>query len=251
MSFSHTVAEQALLASRRSCCICHKFCGTKIELHHIRQKAYGGDDSFENCIPLCFDCHADMGKADPMHPKGKHYSEAELKQHRDNWYNIVSKKFDEEPQKVVDADRTLFNEICSVFSEDVVYYLRDHDFRSMCEIRIFDSLYALRAELDNPFKEFLHIQLANYLDDLKKKMDVFLVHISRKTFPVRGYGERYNAPNLWFYTHENIPRREMSAEEFEMYYREMVADAECINASASELWNSYCDFVKVGRQIIQ
>ena len=34
-----------------------------MELHHIKQVAYGGEDTFENCIPLCFDCHADMGKA--------------------------------------------------------------------------------------------------------------------------------------------------------------------------------------------
>ena len=45
-----------------------------MELHHIRQKADGGEDTFENCIPLCFDCHADMRKGDPKHPKGKRYS---------------------------------------------------------------------------------------------------------------------------------------------------------------------------------
>ena len=71
MSFPEGVAARALVASGRCCCICHKFCGTKIELHHIKQHAYGGEDTFENCIPLCFDCHEDMGKADPKHPKGK------------------------------------------------------------------------------------------------------------------------------------------------------------------------------------
>ena len=89
MGFPKDVAERALAACGRSCCICRKFCGTKIELHHIKQKAYGGEDTFENCIPLCFDCHADMGKADPKHPKGKHYSERELIMHRDNWYKYV------------------------------------------------------------------------------------------------------------------------------------------------------------------
>ena len=52
MSFPDNVAIDALASCGRCCCICHKFCGTKIELHHIAQKAYGGDDSFENCIPL-------------------------------------------------------------------------------------------------------------------------------------------------------------------------------------------------------
>jgi len=86
MSFPKSVEERALVACGRHCCICHKFCGTKIELHHIKQRAYGGEDTFENCIPLCFDCHADMGKADPKHARGKNYSEKELKQHRDFWY---------------------------------------------------------------------------------------------------------------------------------------------------------------------
>jgi 5-methylcytosine-specific restriction endonuclease McrA len=78
MGFSKETAERALIASRRSCCICHKFCGSKIELHHISQKADGGDDSFENCIPLCFDCHADVGSYNAQHPKGRKYSKAEL-----------------------------------------------------------------------------------------------------------------------------------------------------------------------------
>ena len=92
MAFSEKVQAEALVASGRSCCICHKFCGTKIALHHIKQKAYGGDDSFENCIPLCLDCHEDMGKADPNHVTGKHYTEKELRMHRDKWYEKCSGK---------------------------------------------------------------------------------------------------------------------------------------------------------------
>lgn len=89
MGFPEKVQAEALAACERRCCICHKFCGTKMALHHITQKAYGGDDSFENCIPLCLDCHEDMGKADPNHSTGKHYTERELRLHRDNWYESV------------------------------------------------------------------------------------------------------------------------------------------------------------------
>lgn len=71
MGFPKSVEEQALVACGRCCCICHKFCGTKINLHHIKQKADGGEDTFENCIPLCLDCHEDMGKADPKTFYGK------------------------------------------------------------------------------------------------------------------------------------------------------------------------------------
>ena len=89
MGFSDKIQAEALAARERRCCICHKFCGTKMELHHIKQKADGGEDTFDNCIPLCFDCRADMGKADPRHPKGKHCSKRELRLHKDNWYESV------------------------------------------------------------------------------------------------------------------------------------------------------------------
>ena len=90
MAFPQSVADKALAACGRCCCICHKFCGVKMELHHIHQHADGGEDTFENCIPLCFDCHAEMGKGDPHHPKGKRYTAEELRKHRDNWYNVYA-----------------------------------------------------------------------------------------------------------------------------------------------------------------
>lgn len=89
MGFPDKVQAEALAACGRCCCICHKFCGTKINLHHIKQSADGGDDTLDNCIPLCLDCHEDMGKADPKHSTGKHYTERELRLHRDNWYESV------------------------------------------------------------------------------------------------------------------------------------------------------------------
>lgn len=89
MGFSSVVVEDALVASARCCCICHKFCGTRIETHHLKSIHKGGDDGFENCIPLCFDCHAEVGHYNNEHPRGRKYSEGELKKHRDKWYAMV------------------------------------------------------------------------------------------------------------------------------------------------------------------
>lgn len=47
-------------------------------------------NTFDNCIPLCFDCHSDMGKIDKKHPRGTQYSSQELYMHRDNWYKQVA-----------------------------------------------------------------------------------------------------------------------------------------------------------------
>ena len=86
MSFSKKIADEVLVKSGRRCSICNKFCGTKIELHHIKPKYQGGEDIFDNCIPLCFNCHADVGSYNSNHPKGKKYSEKELKMHREKLY---------------------------------------------------------------------------------------------------------------------------------------------------------------------
>ena len=114
MSFPKSVEIEALVKCGRCCCICHKFCGTKIELHHIKQKAYGGADTIDKCIPLCLECHADMGKADPKHPKGKHYSENELRQHRDNWYKFYA----DHPNAAVDDNDQ--NPVKSVQSLEII-----------------------------------------------------------------------------------------------------------------------------------
>ncbi len=91
MGFPPDFAEKILISCQRACAVCHKFCGTKMELHHIKPKSEGGKDTYENCIPLCFDCHADVRAYDPTHPKGKKYTESELRGHRDSWYAKVEK----------------------------------------------------------------------------------------------------------------------------------------------------------------
>jgi hypothetical protein len=84
LAFTELVAREALVQSGRCCCICHRFCGTKIELHHLIPIEQGGDDSIENCIPVCFDCHADIGHYNDKHPRGRKYGTAELRAHRDH-----------------------------------------------------------------------------------------------------------------------------------------------------------------------
>lgn len=84
--FSESVRQRALLACKRQCCLCGKHCHTRMELHHIVPAAKGGPGTFENCIPLCFDCHAEVEYYNPAHPKGTRYSPAELRARRDELY---------------------------------------------------------------------------------------------------------------------------------------------------------------------
>ncbi len=74
MAFQRNVVEELLVSCHRYCCVCHKFCGSKIEIHHIVPRSEGGEDTFENAIALCFDCHAEIGAYNPKHPKGRKFS---------------------------------------------------------------------------------------------------------------------------------------------------------------------------------
>lgn len=61
MSQWDDVKIQVLLKCKRYCCFCNRYCGRDIEVHHIIQRADGGKDIFDNAIPLCFDCHSEIG----------------------------------------------------------------------------------------------------------------------------------------------------------------------------------------------
>jgi hypothetical protein len=89
MGFPEAVRTRALVASARHCCVCHRYKGLKVEVHHIEPEASGGSTDFENAIALCFDCHADVGHYNPKHPRGTKLSQSELKQQRDAWYETV------------------------------------------------------------------------------------------------------------------------------------------------------------------
>jgi len=86
MPFSLTIRERALLAYKRRCCLCEEHVHTLVECHHIVQEADGGDSSFDNCIPLCLNCHGRVASYNPRHPIENQYSEKELKQRRNNFY---------------------------------------------------------------------------------------------------------------------------------------------------------------------
>jgi hypothetical protein len=61
-----------------------------MEIHHIVPEAEGGEDSEENGIPLCFDCHAEVPAYNPKHPKGRRFTSSELRKHRSQWFSICA-----------------------------------------------------------------------------------------------------------------------------------------------------------------
>jgi uncharacterized protein YukE len=90
MGFKRTEANKLLVSCHRRCCVCHRYCGIKIELHHIQPIEDGGDDSIENAIPLCFECHAEVQLYNPTHPRGRKFRPDELRDHKGQWLRICA-----------------------------------------------------------------------------------------------------------------------------------------------------------------
>lgn len=101
MSFKQSDIDKLLAECHRRCCVCYKFGGFKMEVHHIKQKADGGSDNINNGIPLCLECHAEVAYYNPKHPKGRKYSDSELLEHKKYWLDLCKNN----PQVLVSAPR--------------------------------------------------------------------------------------------------------------------------------------------------
>ncbi|MGA3263948.1 MAG: HNH endonuclease signature motif containing protein [Terracidiphilus sp.] len=101
MDFPKAKVIELLAQCHRRCCICHRFCGVKIETDHIVPIESGGKDDIENAIPVCFECHAEIHSYNDKHPRGRKFQPDELRLHREQWLKIC----DERPEVLVGAIR--------------------------------------------------------------------------------------------------------------------------------------------------
>ena len=88
--FDRTEAEALLVSCHRRCCICHRFCGVKIELDHIVPRSKGGGDAIDNALPVCFECHAEIHAYNADHPRGRRFTPSELRGHKEQWMGICA-----------------------------------------------------------------------------------------------------------------------------------------------------------------
>lgn len=199
MSWSRKVKEDALVACGRYCCICHKFCGIKIELHHIIPQVDGGENTFENCIPLCFDCHADMSSYDFNHPKGTKYSTNELNKHRENWYETRKISLISQSNKYLEVDKILYDKLIELLPwNGSISFVRQNNFAGFSfSVNKLNNLYDFCQECENPAFEFIDIEMEDKRKYLLEKIEEFLTIIGHETFPVFGKIEVNIVPPEW------------------------------------------------------
>jgi hypothetical protein len=197
MGFPPKVKEDALVACNRHCCLCHKYCGLKIELHHIQQKSEGGEDTLENCIPLCFDCHGDMRSYDHKHPKGTKYTPSELKRHRDNWYekvkNSPSPTYSTEH---LSLDKRVFLSILELLPYD--WIIRVLDRSQLCvpfPSSIFSEFDRFVIEMDDPSMEFIDTDLEGMRVVLRENVQELADFLAKNTWPTGN--DKQSVPVEW------------------------------------------------------
>lgn len=198
MSFPQSVADRVLAACGRQCALCHKYCGLKIELHHIKQHAAGGEDTFKNCIPLCFDCHADMRSYDHKHPKGRKFSEAELFAHRDAWYvKYASTGGSTALPEHQELDRALFRRVMRRLPFDgVVAQLRNRYGGQPFARDQLAPLDTFLEECKDPSFEFLDADLEAALAVLKTAIANYEHYVSVHVFVSHDQTELVIHPEL-------------------------------------------------------
>lgn len=124
MGFPKEVKSRILVDTARHCCVCHRYKGVKVEVHHIRPQSEGGPNTYENAIALCFDCHADAGHYNPKHPKGTKYSPEELKKSKNQWIEMVRKNNIESPRVDEELKFTIMEETAK-YEEKIISLRRD------------------------------------------------------------------------------------------------------------------------------
>ncbi|HCH5588340.1 TPA: HNH endonuclease [Vibrio parahaemolyticus] len=193
MSFSETTKEKVLVASKRYCCLCEEFCGIKIEIHHIVQKCEQGDDSIDNAIALCFNCHADMKSYDHKHPKGTKYRPSELKRRRDDWYNKVKGGLIHERQEApCENDMLTHKKLTSRLPWDgLIQEIRECSFQGRISFSFVDSIHEAENFLKNdPSLFFYNKELTDSLNDFKENLFKLSEVLGTHTFGVQT-GEYY------------------------------------------------------------
>jgi Restriction endonuclease len=169
------VKEDVLVECKRYCCFCGKYKGRDIEVHHIVQRADSGEDSFDNAIPLCFDCHSEIGSYYPNHPKGNKFKPGELKRIRDDFYNKIA-NFPRRPNDISDTDRSLLMDLKNDYTGIIEYCIRTDFTSELVDCYLSNNIYYLHFEkwskkkyiFQNDNLEELKFEILKYLDELRE-----------------------------------------------------------------------------------
>jgi hypothetical protein len=208
-----------------------------MELNHIIQASTGGEWTLDNAIPLCFDCHAEVGHYNIQHPKGTKFTPTELKRHRDNWYSKVQSSggiaASEEHRQL---DRALFRRIAEVLPADgTMLRLSEFDIEGLFNFDDVSTDFWRMLDLHRrPDIEFLDEDLEAARVELIIMTNKFLNLLAKYTF-------KEKAPEMRDFS--RIPV-EWSYQDPELY-SQRVQELVTLRAEAA---NKFQHFIQAGRR---
>jgi len=164
MGFSPAIKQQAMIASARHCCVCHRYKGVKMEVHHIKQEADGGSNTFENAIPLCFDCHSDAGHFNDRHPMGTKFSKQELIKSRDAWYEFT--KSNPSIEKLITSNK-IQTSYYVLHSFEVLESVLNNDFSSLNKFK--NKVYIANNHISSQWRNLLKAHKVDYEYNIDQK----------------------------------------------------------------------------------
>lgn len=177
MSFPSKVKEDVLITCKRYCCYCERYKGRDIEVHHIVQEADGGANDFDNAIPLCFDCHSEIGSYNTHHPKGNRFTPGELKRIRDEFYEKI-KSIPRKNKTLSEKDSELLSQFKKAYTE-LLEYVIEKDFScDFIRITLHDEIYYLNEEWGKKKYTFDADDLEDLKSDIIYQLTKLLIYIS-------------------------------------------------------------------------
>jgi hypothetical protein len=233
--FPPDVKEKAMVACGRRCCLCRKYCGVGMECHHITPEAVGGSGSYDNCIPLCFDCHAEVGHYTNSHPKGIKFSPNELQGHRDRWYKMIQTGLaDSAPRDHVGMDRKMFVRIARILGgSKAMLHFKTHEYGGPYRVEREEGVREFWHFFDLPECQFFDLCMEAALSDLKAAVNHYHnVRVNRVWNESHGIAA---VPQEWRYQN---PERFDEARQV-------------MNQASQKVWEAYCRLVSEGRRTLQ
>lgn len=183
----------------RHCCVCHKSTGLNIEIHHIKPQKDGGDDSFDNAIALCFDCHSDAGHYFAGHPKGSKLSPEELIKHRKYWFEIVETHNIRPPSEEVIEIIVKEEEFTPIFIREETRYIDKKSIFRVYELTGIDPMKSIKERIkENIWNSPHYIPGFNKI----KTFDEYLDFISKDDYKLDDETENINCQPLEYCLNE-------------------------------------------------
>lgn len=206
-----------------------------MECHHIIPEAGPETNVAENCIPLCFDCHADMRSYDNSHPRGTKYRETELRAHRDAWYKKVSTGgATSVSTEHFDSDLKTLESLRSTMPWDPdVKWFSQHPFGMRFRGDQISFLKNFQDWAKDPGNEFLDSVLEAACGRLRSATDEFFDTYLANVFI--SHGEYVNVPREW---KDGDPELRSKWEEV----------TRTLNSQANEVVAAYEDLIRTGRR---